>query len=296
MPNATTRAVKAAYRARIASHHPDRNASPDAHEIAILLNEAWHVLRDPERRRLYDADLAFATSRNAQQSSESAADSTSQDSEPRRSATSEEPSWEPRGQTDASSERTPWTCSGCGRLVPRYVDQCRCGQTRPTRRPRSEGPVEEKRNRGEQWLRVATVAGMLVRAVWFFSPSSSRLNAPAATTATPAIPESFGLPQQPLVPSRVGGSESTRARASQYLATGPNAGTDLSSSTTALLDRCLQPAESAFQKYLMVNRDDSSQEYMRALAVKNEAVEQCFASSGKTGRYGKAGRYGEVAR
>jgi hypothetical protein len=41
--------------ARIAEYHPDRNSTTHATAITALVNEAWAVIRDPERRREYDA-------------------------------------------------------------------------------------------------------------------------------------------------------------------------------------------------------------------------------------------------
>jgi DnaJ domain len=45
-PTASTEEIHAAYRARIAAYHPDRNLSPDAlaHAVAALITEAWQVL------------------------------------------------------------------------------------------------------------------------------------------------------------------------------------------------------------------------------------------------------------
>lgn len=55
---ASAAAIKAAYRALVKRHHPD--AGGDAERI-LALNAAWEVLRDRERRRLYDAGLGAAT-------------------------------------------------------------------------------------------------------------------------------------------------------------------------------------------------------------------------------------------
>jgi hypothetical protein len=56
-PGATPDEIRAAYRARIGQYHPDRNPSVHATAIAALINEAWGILGDPKRRRVYDADL-----------------------------------------------------------------------------------------------------------------------------------------------------------------------------------------------------------------------------------------------
>jgi hypothetical protein len=48
-------AIKAAFRARAKRLHPDHNDSPDAEAEFRLLNEAYRVLGDPERRRRYHA-------------------------------------------------------------------------------------------------------------------------------------------------------------------------------------------------------------------------------------------------
>jgi molecular chaperone DnaJ len=50
-PGATTAEIKAAYRTLVKQHHPD--AGGDQRTI-LALNAAWEVLRDGERRRLYD--------------------------------------------------------------------------------------------------------------------------------------------------------------------------------------------------------------------------------------------------
>jgi DnaJ-class molecular chaperone len=49
--------IRNAFRARMAQTHPDRNASATAQAEAALINEAWMILRDPERRRQHDDKL-----------------------------------------------------------------------------------------------------------------------------------------------------------------------------------------------------------------------------------------------
>ncbi len=54
-PDAPDVVIKAAYRALMAMHHPDRGGSA---ATAALLNEAWAVLGHPAARRAYDAKRA----------------------------------------------------------------------------------------------------------------------------------------------------------------------------------------------------------------------------------------------
>jgi curved DNA-binding protein CbpA len=62
MPTATPEEIKAAYKARISEFHPDRNDKTHAHIFAVLINEAYEILRDPVRRTKYDAEMGFGTS------------------------------------------------------------------------------------------------------------------------------------------------------------------------------------------------------------------------------------------
>ena len=63
-PEASTDAIRAAYRRQARLHHPDTqaDAGPEAIEAARRtmadLNTAWEVLADPARRSDYDAGLA----------------------------------------------------------------------------------------------------------------------------------------------------------------------------------------------------------------------------------------------
>ncbi|MFN4336827.1 MAG: DnaJ C-terminal domain-containing protein [Candidatus Nitrosocaldus sp.] len=53
--NASKEEIKQAYRRLALKYHPDRNKSPDAEEKFKLISEAYAVLSDDEKRRLYDA-------------------------------------------------------------------------------------------------------------------------------------------------------------------------------------------------------------------------------------------------
>jgi len=56
-PDAPIEVIKASYRALMGPlrHHPDLGGD---HETAALINEAYAVLTDAERRRTYDLQLA----------------------------------------------------------------------------------------------------------------------------------------------------------------------------------------------------------------------------------------------
>lgn len=53
--NATQEEIHRAYRRLARKYHPDVNKSPDAEEKFKQIGEAYEVLRDPEKRRRYDA-------------------------------------------------------------------------------------------------------------------------------------------------------------------------------------------------------------------------------------------------
>lgn len=56
-PDASSHEIAAAYRAQARRYHPDVNAAPDAEAMMVLVNDAFAVLGDPQRRRDYDSSL-----------------------------------------------------------------------------------------------------------------------------------------------------------------------------------------------------------------------------------------------
>lgn len=91
-PTASIEEIKAAYRARINAHHPDRDRSPHATAIAALLNDAWEVLRDVKRRARYDAQMRFSGTQPAYEAPVASPARRGQDERARpRTATDREP-------------------------------------------------------------------------------------------------------------------------------------------------------------------------------------------------------------
>lgn len=53
--NASIEEIRLAYRRQIAKYHPDKNSgSTNSTEITKLINEAYDILSDPEKRDQYD--------------------------------------------------------------------------------------------------------------------------------------------------------------------------------------------------------------------------------------------------
>ena len=53
-PDVTTELIKTAYRKKAAQFHPDRNPAPDAATKFREVQEAYEVLADVDRRKVYD--------------------------------------------------------------------------------------------------------------------------------------------------------------------------------------------------------------------------------------------------
>lgn len=49
--------IKAAFRRMRSEHHPDRNKDPNATRMMQLINEAWEVLSNPQKRAKHDEEL-----------------------------------------------------------------------------------------------------------------------------------------------------------------------------------------------------------------------------------------------
>ncbi|KAG4071960.1 hypothetical protein HA402_006121 [Bradysia odoriphaga] len=54
---ASTDEIKKSYQTLILKHHPDKQEQNSKSEVFVRLNEAWHILRDPDKRRAYDAEI-----------------------------------------------------------------------------------------------------------------------------------------------------------------------------------------------------------------------------------------------
>lgn len=65
-PSSEIEVITAAYKAMMRKYHPDTNGSPQAAERAKEINEAYEVLKNPLRRREYDAKMDHADSPTAQ--------------------------------------------------------------------------------------------------------------------------------------------------------------------------------------------------------------------------------------
>jgi len=57
--DATAEQIRQAYRSMAKLYHPDVNKSPNAKVLFQLINEAYQVLVDPEKKRWYDFKLKY---------------------------------------------------------------------------------------------------------------------------------------------------------------------------------------------------------------------------------------------
>ncbi len=70
---ATSNEIKSAYRRLARKYHPDVNSDPAAQSKFAQINEAYHTLIDPERRRAYDRTGSVSSAAHARQAADSAA-------------------------------------------------------------------------------------------------------------------------------------------------------------------------------------------------------------------------------
>ena len=65
-PHAQDAVIRASYRVLVQKYHPDRfQPQSEAERITKLLNQAYAILSDPEKRRIYDEVLATAAAKGA---------------------------------------------------------------------------------------------------------------------------------------------------------------------------------------------------------------------------------------
>lgn len=60
--NATQKEIKTAWRKMLMRYHPDKNSDEDAAQMTIKINEAYNILRNPAKRKKYDAGLKLQMS------------------------------------------------------------------------------------------------------------------------------------------------------------------------------------------------------------------------------------------
>jgi hypothetical protein len=70
---ATSNEIKSAYRRLARKYHPDVNSDPAAQSKFAQINEAYHTLIDPERRRTYDRTGAASSASYTRQAANSGA-------------------------------------------------------------------------------------------------------------------------------------------------------------------------------------------------------------------------------
>jgi curved DNA-binding protein CbpA len=63
--------IKKAYRAGIRQYHPDVNHAPNAIQLLGMMNEAWEILQDPQRREKCDISIGLRGQSNSHHDNES---------------------------------------------------------------------------------------------------------------------------------------------------------------------------------------------------------------------------------
>jgi curved DNA-binding protein CbpA len=194
-PNATTDEIHAAYRARINQYHPDRNHSTHATAIAALINEAWEVLGDSERRRRYDVALGFDhdaergepresheqknSSRNASNAAPPVANPSPPPFPPRQAAAAR--------PNDSDAEPACPTCHARGTWVRSGKESVRCWQCGASFASfadvaSAQENIQEGRSRRLRTIVIAVSGGVFLLGLWLL-PVLSDAGDPAATAA-----------------------------------------------------------------------------------------------------------------
>jgi len=68
--DATSEQVRQAYRSKAKMYHPDINKTPNAKVLFQLINEAYQVLVNPEKKRWYDFKLKYPSTTGLKQQQE----------------------------------------------------------------------------------------------------------------------------------------------------------------------------------------------------------------------------------
>jgi curved DNA-binding protein CbpA len=114
-PKASPEVIDRAYQALLKKWHPDRNiGDPKAEQMSKLLNEAYEVLRNPQKRKEYDEQR--------QRESNAERDSTQNDARP--NSTRREQQGQRDNTQDRSRHRGPTICD-CGKRANFF---CPCGR------------------------------------------------------------------------------------------------------------------------------------------------------------------------
>jgi tetratricopeptide (TPR) repeat protein len=109
-PTATAEEIKKRYRELARRYHPDVNPDPNASHQIKAINEAYHVLNDPDRRSVYDAHRILD-----QASAARSGDSASAAPSPRSASSSASP---PRAQTARPADNSRTAGTGPARPYP----------------------------------------------------------------------------------------------------------------------------------------------------------------------------------
>ncbi len=107
----TPEEIRLAYLRKARENHPDKLATSDPVRVRerqsamVAINAAWFVLRDPDRRRLYDQELERAAERRAWEQEEEWVPETEEPYDWTQESTTPPPEYGTHGNTAASIAR-----------------------------------------------------------------------------------------------------------------------------------------------------------------------------------------------